>query len=295
MKILCVLNPTAGGGRIIKRVLSEIHTTFQKPEIIYDIVTTEKKGDGTAFSKKAVEEGYTVVVAIGGDGTVNEVATGLVGTPVALGVIPVGSGNGLARGLRIPLSFKEACKLIIFGQTKKIDVGRICNRYFFVTSGVGFDAYIGKCYDEKVERSRGVLPYFRFAVIEFFKYTPQEIQVRYDQEIFTYSPLVLTVANLEQYGGGAVIAPKAVPDDGLFDICVFPKLSVLKMLYYLPRLFLGRVDTIPEFKTYKTNALTITRTTPGPAHVDGEPFIAGESLEYTLLPRALNVRVPISV
>jgi YegS/Rv2252/BmrU family lipid kinase len=292
MKILCILNPIAGGGRTAERVVSAIHSTFQETDTLYEIVTTHKKGDATALARKAVKEDYTHVVAIGGDGTVNEVATGLVGTQTTLGVIPVGSGNGLARGLRIPLNFQQACRVVLRGKSKKFDVGQVDDRYFFSTSGIGFDAHVGKHYDEKSSgHSRGLLPYAQIAATEYFNYIPQEVVVHCNEEQFTYTPFILTVANFEQYGGGAIIAPGAIPDDGLFDVSIIPRSSVLQLINHLPKLFLGEIDTFPHFITHKTNALTITRHAPGPVHVDGEPFMAGEVLEYTLLSHALQIQV----
>lgn len=289
--MLCILNPIAGGGKIAEQVTSAIHETFRDTGIIYDIVTTQEKGDGTTLSRNAVKEGYDVIVAAGGDGTVNEVATGLIGSSVVFAIIPVGSGNGLARGLRIPQNYKDACRLILQGQSKKIDVGQVCDRYFFATSGIGFDAHVGKIYDEKPGHSRGILPYFQFAAAEFFNYEPQEILLTCTGKTFKYTPFVLTIANVEQYGGGAIIAPGAIPDDGLFDITIILPTHVLEMLSHLPKLFLGTIDAYPHFRSHRASSLTITRSSPGPVHVDGEPFIAGEVLEYTLLPQALQVQV----
>lgn len=291
MRILCILNPIAGGGRTVERVTSAIRETFRGTGITYDIVTTQEKGDGTKLSRNAVEEGYDIVVAIGGDGTINEVATGLVGSPQVLGIIPVGSGNGLARGLRIPLNYRDACRLIVHGQSRKIDVGQVCDRYFFVTSGIGFDAHVGKVYDEKPGHPRGFFPYVQFATTEFFNYKPQEILLTCNRKTYAYTPFILTVANVEQYGGGAIIAPNAIPDDGLFDITIISQSHVLEMLPHLPKLFLGNINTYPYFKSHRADSLTITRPSPGPIHVDGEPFLAEEVLEYTLLHHALHVKV----
>lgn len=291
MKILCVLNPIAGGGRTAKRVTAAIHKTFEEAHVAYDIVITQKKADGKEFSKNAEKAGYTHVVAIGGDGTVNEVATGLVGTSTILGIIPVGSGNGLARALRIPLHYQDACQLILQGKSRKIDVGQVCGRFFFATSGIGFDAHIGKLFNEKAGHPRGFLTYVQFAVTEYFNYTPQEIVLHCNGKSFRYTPFVLTVANGEQYGGGAIIAPNAIPDDGLFDVSIILQTSLFRILPHLPKIFLGTIDSYADFITHKTNSLTITRSAPGPVHVDGESFMAGEVLEYTLLPHALNVQL----
>lgn len=292
MKIVFVLNPIAGGGKVAGQIVAEIHELFRDAGITYEITPTQKKGDGVALAQQAAEAGCDMVAAIGGDGTVNEVATGLVGTTTCLSIIPVGSGNGLARGLRIPLDYRDACRLIIEGEPMPIDVGRVCERYFFATSGVGFDAHVGKVYNEQPGHRRGMLPYFQFAVTEFFNYTPQEVSLTLNGQTTRYTPLILTVANVEQYGGGAIIAPGARPDDGLFDVVIVPPTHPVHIVTHLPKLFNGTVTAFPNFESHKTQALKITRATPGPVHVDGEAFLAGEEIEYTLLPQALRVRVP---
>lgn len=294
MKILCILNPIAGGGRAAKRVLATLQDVFREAGCPYDLATTQQAGDGACFAANAVKVGYDVIVAIGGDGTVNEVAGGLVNTPAVLGIIPVGSGNGLARGLHIPLLARDACRVILDGADKKIDVGQVAGRYFFATSGIGFDAQVGKVYHESPGHGRGLLMYFQFGTTEFFRYEPQEVHLTCNGKTFRYTPFVLTVANVEQYGGGAIIAPGAVPDDGLFDVVILPRMPALEVLWHLPKLFTGMIDLSPYFKSHRAAALTITRAAAGPVHTDGEPFTAGATLAYTLLPRALNVRVPNS-
>lgn len=292
MKILFILNPVAGGGKVAEQIKTAVSEVFRESGIPHDIVITEQKGDGYHLSKRATEEGYAVVVAVGGDGTINEVATGLVGTSSILGIIPVGSGNGLARGLQIPLNYWDACRLILRGEHIKIDVGQVGERYFFATSGIGFDAHVGKVYNEQPGHSRGIFPYFQFAVTEFFSYEPQEVLLTFNGKTSRHLPLVLTVANVEQYGGGAIIAPGAIPNDGLFDVIIVRQSHPFQILTQLPKLFSGTIETFPHFERHKTDALTITRPSPGPVHVDGESFIAGEVLEYTLLPQALHVQVP---
>ncbi|GAK57494.1 diacylglycerol kinase catalytic region [Candidatus Vecturithrix granuli] len=292
MKILCILNPIAGGGRTAAQVSAAIHHIFRDAGIEYDIVYTQHSGDGLAIAKHAEKNAYSHVIAVGGDGTINEIATGLIGTDLILAIIPVGSGNGLARALQIPFDYQEACQLLLHGTSRAIDVGQVNDRYFFATSGIGFDAYVGKQYNEHLGHSRGILPYFQIAATEYFHYTPQKITLEYQGKTFTCTPFVLTVANVEQYGGGAIIAPEAAPDDGLFDVVIIPQTPLLKTVYHLPRLFNGTIDTLPDFITHKTAALTITRPEPGPVHVDGETFLAGQSLEYTLLPQALRIQVP---
>ena len=173
-----------------------------------------------------------------------------------------------------------------------IDVGHVAGRYFFATSGVGFDAHVGKAYNESPHHSRGIMPYVHLAVTEFFNYTPENMILRCNGATYCYTPFVLTVANTEQYGGGAVIAPGAVPDDGLFDVVMIPQASMLTMLSHAPRLFTRNIDTFPNIITHRASALTVIRNFPGPAHVDGESFMAEETLEYLIRPRALSVLVP---
>ncbi len=291
MKILCVLNPIAGGGRITEQVTFALHRMLKHADITYEIVHTQKKGDGHVVAKDAVSKDYTHVVAVGGDGTINEVASGVVNSSAIFCIIPCGSGNGLARALGISLNYQEACQLILQGKSRKIDVGQVEGRYFFATSGIGYDAHVGKQYNEK-SHSRGILPYFQVAASEYFNYIPQKVSLYCNGETFHYTPFVLTIANVEQYGGGAIIAPGAQPDDGLFDISVLPHSHFLHVLRHAPKLFTGSIHNIPDFVSHKTASLTITRTTPGPVHVDGEIFHAGQTLEYVLLPHVLNIQVP---
>lgn len=292
MKLLCILNPVAGGGRVAQQVMSLLRAMCRWADINVEIVLTEKQGDGTRFAKKAAQEGYGIVAAAGGDGTINEVASGLIGRDAVLAIIPIGSGNGLARALGIPLKYQHACRVLIEGTSRKIDVGQVEGRNFFATSGIGFDAYVGKVYNETPSHSRGIAPYVQIAVSEFFNYTPENVIVRCNSKTYCYTPLVLTVANTEQYGAGAIIAPGAQPDDGLFDVVVIPRTDPLTLVTQIPKLFLGEMRTFPHSKTHRTSSLTITRNAPGPAHVDGESFMAGDVLQYTMLHEALKVLVP---
>lgn len=291
MKMLCILNPVAGGGRVTQEVKSLLRSMTRWADLCIDIVLTEKQGDATRFAIKAAQEGYSIVAAAGGDGTINEVASGLIGRDATLAILPLGSGNGLARSLGIPLKYQDACRVLLEGTARKIDVGQVEGRNFFATSGVGFDAHVGKLFNETPGHSRGIRPYVQIAVSEFFNYTPDNVILRCNGKTYCYTPLILTVANTEQYGGGAIIAPGAQPDDGLFDVVVIPQTDPLTLVTQIPKLFFGEMHTFPNSKTHRTASLTITRNFPGPAHVDGESFMAGEVLQYTLLHQALKVLV----
>ena len=292
MKLLCIINPVAGGGRAAQQVRTLLRSMAQGTGRNIDIVLTEKQGDGTRFALNAAQAGYDMIAAAGGDGTINEVASGLIGKNVTFAILPLGSGNGLARSLGIPLKYQNACQLLTEGVSRNIDVGQVEGRNFFATSGIGFDAYVGKIYNETPGHSRGIAPYVQIALTEFFNYTPEHLTLACNGQTYHYTPLILTVANTEQYGGGAIIAPGARPDDGLFDVVMIPRTDPLTIVTQIPKLFLGGMHTFPHSKTHRTSSLTITRAAPGPAHVDGESFMAGPVLQYTMLHQALKVLVP---
>ncbi|TKJ35866.1 diacylglycerol kinase [bacterium (candidate division B38) B3_B38] len=293
MRAKFVLNPVAGMRRAPEKVVSLLRRELRGPLWDFDIILTEQRGHGYYLAQDAVKQGYELVVAIGGDGTVKEVASGLVHTGVALGIIPTGSGNGLARDLRIPLNLKGACRALLRGSRREVDTGVINGKYFFSTAGLGFDAHIGLLYNQRGKRRRrGVLPYFYIGVKEYFLYQPELLQVRIDRDNIRVSPLLITIANCRQYGGGAQIAPRAKIDDGLLDLCILRNLSLLQALIKLPKLFTGKIDSIPQMDYYQIAQTEIIREKPGPIHMDGDPFIEAPQLKVSILPRSLVVWAP---
>jgi len=293
MRAKFVLNPVAGMRRAPGKVVSLLRRELRDSLWDFDIVLTEHRGHAYYLAKDAVKQGYELVVAIGGDGTVKEVASGLVHTGVALGIIPTGSGNGLARDLRIPLNLKGACRALLRGSRREVDTGVINGKYFFSTAGLGFDARIGLLYNQRGKRRRrGVLPYFYIGVKEYFLYQPELLQVRIDRDNIRVSPLLITIANCRQYGGGAQIAPRAKIDDGLLDLCILRNLSLLQALIKLPKLFFGKIDSIPQMDYYQIAQTEIIREKPGPIHMDGDPFIEAPQLKVSILPRSLVVWAP---
>lgn len=293
MRAKFVLNPVAGMRRAPGKIVSLLRRELRDSLWDFDIILTERRGHGYYLAKDAVKQGYELVVAIGGDGTVKEVASGLVHTGVALGIIPTGSGNGLARDLRIPLNLKGACRALLRGSRREVDTGVINGKYFFSTAGLGFDARIGLLYNQRGKRRRrGVLPYFYIGVKEYFLYQPELLQMRIDRDNIRVSPLLITIANCRQYGGGAQIAPRAKIDDGLLDLCILRNLSLLQALIKLPKLFTGKIDSIPQMDYYQIAQTEIIREKPGPIHMDGDPFIEAPQLKVSILPRSLVVWAP---
>jgi len=287
-KIKFIINPIAG----FRRDKSYIETLIQQrcQNLDYAIAHTAGRGDATRLAKAAASAGYHTVVAVGGDGTVNETASGLVGTDTALGIIPRGSGNGLARSLSIPLRPAKALEVICGGKAHRIDAGRAAHRYFFVVTGVGFDANVGQKFNSA--SWRGPVPYFYIAAREFANYQPEPLRLRLEDEVLELTPFLVTIANTEQYGNGAIIAPHARPDDGILDVCVVQPMNFAEFLMNAPKLFNGRADTIPAITYYRSKIAAIEKSGPVLFHVDGEAEISEGPVEISVLHHALKVMVP---
>jgi len=289
-KIKFILNPIAGRGRNWDRMKRFLDRVLDEFPFECEIQQTVGRGDALRIAREAVQDGFDIVAAVGGDGTVNEVASAVVNSNVCLGIIPMGSGNGLARGLEIPLQFKKACQILCEGKFRRIDVGKVCGRYFFATFGVGFGALVTKRINTRSRR--GVLPHLYIGLQEFFNYSPEEITLRFDHRQITVKALLVAVANTIQFGNGAIIAPQAQPDDGLLDICIINDLNILQAVYHLPKLFTGHIDKIRYFETYRSSNVEIILPVPAPIYVDGESLDGDARLKVSLVPKALKVIVP---
>ena len=289
-KIQFIINPSAGQGKY-ERIIHAIHETLSDSSLQYDIKVLEYRGEATSIAREAANT-HDVVVAVGGDGTVNEVFNGLVGTQAVFGIIPAGTGNGFARELGLPLEPAEACRVLVEGDIKSMDVGMVNDRYFLGTAGVGFDAMISKFMGERLGRLRGLWLYFVAGALVFYKYTPQLIDVDIDAEKMETTPLLIAVANTARYGGAALIAPDAKPDDGLLDVCIIRKMGIARILWHLPKLFTGKHIGLPDVSMYQCKSITINAPEPIPVHVDGEAIDSRSRVEFTLLPNAIKVLVP---
>lgn len=293
MRVRFIVNPIAGGGKAIRRILPVVHRVLSDAPFSYDIQMSRERGDAGHLAEEGIAEGYGRIVAVGGDGTIHEVATPLVGTDAELGIIPFGSGNGLARGLKIPLNPERACRALVEGMIRRIDVGRIGDRYFFVTAGMGLDAALSLRYDEEESHGRrGMWPYVYLTVAELARFKAEKTTLILDGRKTVVKPLLLTVANSSQYGGGAMIAPEARPDDGVFDVCVVHDMRIAKALYHALKLFTGGIAGIRQMEIFRARTVDILPENPTPYHLDGEPFEAVHSLHIELLPGALSVVVP---
>ncbi len=291
MKVRAILNPRAGvrTGRI-REAVERGRPSWSD----YAVYLTREAGHATQLAGEAVAAGADLVVAVGGDGTVNEVARGLLGTSAALGIVPVGSGNGLARALRIPLRPEAALAALERGARRRIDVGFINGRPFLNVAGVGFDAAVGHAFHESGRRGgrRGFLGYLRLCVAELRTYRPPRLAVEVAAERVELSAFVVTFANGPQYGAGARINPGARLDDGRLEVVVFENGPWWRSLLAAPRLFLGGLERSPSYRRLVGDAALVTAGAPAPVHCDGDPVGLSERIEVTLKPRVLEVVVP---
>lgn len=288
MKIAFVINPNSGSDKktdrvkLIKSLLSANYDSV--------IIPWKKVSDRDEIFNRVKTGGFDIAVAVGGDGTVSQLANALAGTNVALGIIPFGSGNGLARHLGIPINKAAAMKLLESGVIKKIDRGIINNRSFFCTAGVGFDARIGKLFAESSKR--GFWTYGKMTLSEFRSYIPETYVIDIDGKKIERSAFLMTIANAGQYGNNAWIAPKANAMDGVLDISILHPFRWWNMPGIAKKMFGKNLDTSRFLETFTGKKITITRKSEGATHYDGEPDVMGIELVATIDPGALNVVVP---
>ena len=287
-RITLIINPISGG-KDKHGILAAVCRHLDLSECRYEVLTTRKAGDATEWARESQSD---LVVAVGGDGTVSEVAKGLLGTEKALGIIPCGSGDGLALHLgisrdpvRIARTLNEAC-------ITQMDAGLMDGRPFFCTAGVGLDAAVSL--DFARSSKRGLNTYISTAWEDWKHREPDQYVIETDQGIWAGPALFVTAGNANQWGNEARIAPKASLRDGLLDITVVQPFSTWEIPELAARLMTGKADTSRHVLTMRSSRVHIHRNHPGPAHADGDPFEAGTDIELNIQPGALRVVVPPS-
>lgn len=286
MKVLFIINPYSGI-KNWEKVVGYVKSSWGGTAHQFDIQTTWELGQGERLARKAVSEEFDIVVAVGGDGTINEIARGLVGTATALGVVPGGSGNGFARHFDIPLSRKAAVKLLLNPEFKRMDVGEVNGKMFLVTCGTGMDAHITKLFHAGPRM--GLLSYFIATLGGLLGYKPPNIKIIMEENELEVEPILITAANLAQYGGGVRIAPAADPFDGFLDLCIVKRMSAALVLYHWPKLFTGRIKRIPATTIIRVKDVTIITKFSEPVHIDGDPIEPANELRIKVKPKALKI------
>lgn len=286
--IAFIINPisgTANKRKIVKLIDQYVDREQWAPCVVY----TEYKGHATELAQQYAAMGFEAVVAVGGDGTVNEVASGLRHTQTALGIIPIGSGNGFARHLEISLRTQNAVQMLNNSEPIVVDYAMVENQPFFTTCGTGFDAQISE--EFAAAGKRGFVTYLQHIVRDFFSYKPQKYTIISSEKSLTVEAFLVTCANANQWGNAAYIAPRASMQDGLLDITVlspFPMSAIPGLAF---KLFEKSIDESLYITTWKAKQVTIIRESEGAFHFDGEPITMPAEVNVKIVPQALRVLV----
>ncbi len=290
-----IVNPAAGRGQAA-RLAPEAGRILEGLGVPFDVQRTTQPEEATRLAEQASQEGCRPVVALGGDGTINEVLNGLVrahvnGGPVGtMAVIPAGSGNDFNYMLRPSDGLEGACRRLAEGRTRLIDVGRIDERYFANGVGIGFDAVVNVV-SRRHRRLRG-LPLYLLAVLEtvFIYYKAPLLTIRYDDAEVTAPMLMISAMNGRRFGGGFLVTPQAKVDDGLLDLCLARQVSRPGILRLIPHFIRGTHVQQPTVTMARARKVTVTSEAGLASHVDGEIYTTdARRLEIEILPQRLNM------
>ena len=295
--IAVIINPISGTGGRADRARARAHLAAGRLAargIEPEIFLTERPGHARELAHAAVGRGAQTVVAWGGDGTVNEVASALAFGSAALAIVPSGSGNGLARELGVPFDPGAALDIAIGPGARTIDAGELDGHLFFNIAGIGLDARVAHRFAAGGLVRRGFIRYIEITLGELMGFEPDDHTIVADGDSTRTRSLLIAIANGRQYGNGALIAPNARIDDGLLDVVVVTPRSPLRALFQIPRIFMGQMAAIPGVTMRTARHIEITSGAPVIFHVDGEPFVGSASITASVHPAALRVKVPAS-
>jgi len=287
-KIVFVMNPISGTAS--KRGIPDIiDGTIDKTRFDCELLTTAYAGHGYELAAKAREEGADAVVAIGGDGTVNEVGRALINSQTALGIVPCGSGNGLARHLLLPKTVKRTLEVINRYEIHELDYGTINDHPFFCTCGMGFDAHVSKKFAEAGKR--GPITYVENVLREGLKYEPETYEIVDENGVMRYKAFLISCANASQYGNNAYIAPQASMSDGLLDVIIMEPFDVLEAPQISIEMFGKTLDKSSKIKTFRCKHLHINRRKEGVIHFDGDPVMEKADVDVRVHEKGIRVIV----
>lgn len=284
-EILFIVNPISGTGKQ-KKLNAILAKALDYNQFSQTIVYTEHAGHATELSRKAIGQ-YDIVIAVGGDGTVNEVVKGLAGSQTIMGIIPVGSGNGLARHLNIPMKMEEAVKVINKQLVERIDTVKINNELSVNVSGVGFDAHVAHKFSKNGKR--GSIPYVKIAATEFQQYKTQAYKIVADGKPMFRNAFMISLANSTQFGNNALISPEAKIDDGLVDICIMSEFPKVEAPALAARLFNRTMHKSKFIEIVRARKVEIDTNHPIVCHIDGEPVVFDDMLDIEVQPASLSI------
>lgn len=288
-KLTFIINPISGVFSK-DRVVSAIETYLDKNKFDYSIEFTEGPGHALEICDRKISEGAEIIVAVGGDGSVNEIARKLTDKNVQLGIIPAGSGNGLAHHLNIPFSYRKAIEVINRGKSLKIDTGSINDVFFISIAGIGFDGIVAREYARY--KRRGFLTYLKVVTEEYVNYRPRRYTIEVNGEVLKRKALFISFANSDQFGYGASIAPTASVDDGLLDVIIMKKPMVIELPILASLLYWKKIDLSRQFEIIKARELVVKTRRKRWVNIDGEPVKMKKKLLVKVHPLSLNIIVP---
>ena len=289
-KILAVINPISGTSN--KEFMPETIARCIDPDK-FDVVVrfTQHASHATLLTEEAIKEGFYGVIAVGGDGTINEVAAALRDSSTALGIIPCGSGNGLARHLGIPMNVEKALEIINLDNIEALDYCTANDRPFFCTCGMGFDAHVSQKFAEA--RKRGPLSYIQKTLVEYLKYRCKTYSIEMNDRVVTEKAFVIACGNASQYGNNAFITPRASMHDGLIDVTVIHPFTPLDTAVLGVLLFTRHIDQDTNINTFRTSELTIHRPKPDVMHIDGEPIMMDADIHIKCHKAGIRIFLPV--
>jgi YegS/Rv2252/BmrU family lipid kinase len=288
-KITFLINPISGG--INKTTFPNlIEKSIDLNLFTYTFRYSTSTENLIQLAKEAVEAGVDCIVAVGGDGTLNIVASAIANTPIKLAVIPMGSGNGLARHMGISMNPSEAIQSINRYQSAKIDAGMANNQFFINVAGAGFDAHVSQKFAEAT--SRGFISYAKISIGEFARYASEEYELTIDGKTVNHKAFIICVGNGSQYGNNAYISPSAQVNDGFFNITVIKPFRIIDMPVLAFDLFAKRIDKSYLATTYTGNSILLKRLNPGVFNIDGEPIEMERDIYFNMMPSCIDMILP---
>ena len=285
-KIVFIINPISGT-HSKDEIPALIESRLDHERFDYEVQLTGYAGHATEIARDCVARGVDAAVAVGGDGTVNEVARAITHSHTALGIIPCGSGNGLARHLCIPMDTKKAIDIVNACNIEAFDYGVINGLPFFCTCGMGFDAFISLKFAEAGKR--GPITYVENVLKEGLKYQPETYEVETDDGAHRYKAFLIACANASQYGNNAYIAPGATMKDGEMDVIIMEPFNALEAPQIAADLFLKTLPNNSKIKTFRTRHLHIRRNAPGAIHYDGDPVMTDPEVDVRIEPLGIRI------
>lgn len=290
-RVLFIVNPASGPqNETADEFAALVSAHIDSTVIDYQIAVTQYALHATELSKKAVEQNMDIVVAVGGDGTVNEVASSLIGSHTALGIIPAGSGNGLAHHLKIPFNLPEAITTINTGRLLLMDTVSVNDIPFLSIAGIGFDALVADKFAGN--STRGLMSYLNIVSSEYISYQPLDYEISIDGNKDTYKALFISFANSDQFGYNTSIAPEARVDDGLMDVCIVSKIPLYSIPFVAPMLLVRQVHRTPFVDIIKASEVVVHTSDELIVNIDGEPVTMKGPLRFSLIPHSLKVVIP---